>query len=154
MQQATYEAVLDGFSRVKKCSNEGRAGMTIDLSGVDAGFKAIQRGNKAAGKAVLSKECARGKVHVDAYLKACFLGEADMMEWVKANWEAYSYRHLLGLLNQNIKSMISQKRIKEAIAELDSLYAQEQQFGEEQATRRRSMFNSKDIFQNKKGGNS
>jgi hypothetical protein len=35
------EALLDGFSSVRRCSLEGRAAMSLDLSAVEKGLRAV-----------------------------------------------------------------------------------------------------------------
>ena len=118
--QTSFDIVLDGFSRVRKVSMEGRASMTIDISSLNSSLDAIHPCRPP-----------RGKLHVDNYVRASYLSEEEVLEWVKNNWQSYAYRHLSGLLSQvfmsasnNINSIMKKKRYQSAIGLLDSLYEQ------------------------------
>lgn len=64
----------------------------------------------------------RGKHYIDNYLKAAYLGDEDMMKWIQENWQSYAYRHIHGLLTQTLSSVLSNKKFREAINIIDSLY--------------------------------
>lgn len=109
--QAAFDTVLEGFSRVKKCATEGRASMTMDLSALHTGLDGIH----------VCKP-PRGKQYVDNFVKASYLSEDELVHWVEQNWQNYAYRHLHSLLTNS--SVMKKKRLKEAIAILDSYYDQ------------------------------
>lgn len=71
----------------------------------------------------------RGKNYVDFYVKAFYLSEDETIHWVLQNWQNYAYRHLCGMLTQTIGSSMvpgmKNKKLKDAIAELDQLYENE-----------------------------
>lgn len=67
----------------------------------------------------------RGKHHVDGYLRMSYLGDEELLVWVRENFQAYAYRHVLGMLTQIMAGSVmgsSSKRLKDAVALIDSLY--------------------------------
>lgn len=113
--QAAFDSLLEGFSRVRKCSSEGRASMTMDVTVLHNGLHNIHNCRPP-----------RGKHHVDGYIRASYLSEEEMMEWVRESWQVYAYRHLHGLLSQTLASVLNSKRLKDAVAILDGLYEVEE----------------------------
>lgn len=109
--QCAFDMVLEGFGRVKKCTTEGRASMAMDTTSLHTMLDSVHVCRPP-----------RGKVHVDNYIRASYLSDDELIHWVAQNWQLYSYRHLSGLLNQNISSVMKKKKLKDAIAALDALY--------------------------------
>ena len=64
MCQAVFDAVLDGFSRVRKCSPEGRAAMSMDVDALHEGLNEIH-----------SCHPPRGKHYVDSFIRASYMQE-------------------------------------------------------------------------------
>jgi hypothetical protein len=94
--QAAYDCVLEGFTRVRKCSMEGRSAMLMDCLAL----------HDELNRTHLCRP-PRGKDHVEAILRAALLSEAELMAWVLENWQAYSYRHIHGVLAQNLASLLN-----------------------------------------------
>jgi hypothetical protein len=109
--QAAFDTALDGFCKIRKCSAEGRAAMTIDVAALHDGLNSIHRCNTL-----------RGKLHIENLIKASYMAEDDMMEWVAENWQSYSYKQLHGLLSQTLSSVLNSKRLKDAVAVIDTYY--------------------------------
>lgn len=65
---------------------------------------------------------ARGKHYVDNYLRATYMPEEDIMVWVRENYRSYAYRHMHGLLSQTMNSVLNTRKLKDAVAVIDSLY--------------------------------
>jgi hypothetical protein len=62
-------------------------------------------------------------VFADYYVRATYLQEEELIKWVQENWQMYAYRHVLGLLNMTLSSLLNNnKRLKEAVAMIDALY--------------------------------
>ena len=62
-------------------------------------------------------------VYADYYVRATYLQEEELIKWVQENWQMYAYRHVLGLLNMTLSSLLNNnKRLKEAVAMIDALY--------------------------------
>lgn len=97
---------------MKKCSSEGRAGMIMDVFALHEGLNSIH-----------ICRCPRGKHYIDSYLQAFCLSEEDLMRWIQENYQAYAYRHMLGMLNQTLTSMLNTKKLRDAVAIIDQLYA-------------------------------
>mmetsp|Transcript_3685 Transcript_3685/g.3821 ORF Transcript_3685/g.3821 Transcript_3685/m.3821 type:complete len:1269 (+) Transcript_3685:182-3988(+) len=139
--QVAFDTVLDGFSRVRKVSTEGRACMAMDISALQSGLDAIHPCRPP-----------RGKLHVDNYVRASYLSEDEVLEWVRNNWQAYAYRHLHGLLQQASSSansnmnvnVLKKKRLTTALTVLDSLH--DEVAGEEATSRETSSDLSSKLF--------
>lgn len=110
--QSAFDLVLEGFSRVRKCSSEGRAMMTMDVFALHEGLNSIHLCRPP-----------RGKHHVDNYLRAFYLAEEEMIQWIRENWQSYAYRHIHGLLTQTMSSLLNNKKFKDTVALVDNLYA-------------------------------
>jgi hypothetical protein len=111
MCQAAFDIAIEGYSKVRKCSAEGRASMTLDLFALHEGLNKIHFCRPP-----------RGKQYVDSYLRTFYLSEEEIMRWVEENWQTYAYRHIYGLLQQTMSSMLNNKKLKDAIAAVDNLY--------------------------------
>jgi hypothetical protein len=109
--QCAFEVALEGFSKVRKVSIEGRSAMTVDNLAL----------HDALNQVHLCRP-PRGKHYVDAYLRTAALGEEEIMAWVRDNWQSYAYRHVHGLLTQTMFSLLNSKKLKDATAVIDSLY--------------------------------
>lgn len=135
--QAAFDLLLEGFSRVKKCSSEGRAMMTMDLFAVHEGLNNVHLCRPP-----------RGKHYIDNYLRAFYISEDELLQWVQENWQSYAYRHVLGLLTQTLSTMLANKKFKDAVALIDSLYEYEKK---DSATSVTSMLSQR--FKDDKFGN-
>ena len=70
------ESILEGFSRVKKCTIEGRAAMSLDLQMFSAGVKKFA-----------PKDFAPDVRLVDGYIKAFYVPESDLLHWAMTHRE-------------------------------------------------------------------
>jgi hypothetical protein len=109
--QAAFDVSLEGFSKVRKCSVEGRSAMTTDNIALHDALNTIHLCRPP-----------RGKHYVDNFLRSAMLSEEELLAWVRENWESYAYRHIQGLLTQTLFSLLNSKKLKDAIAVIDSLY--------------------------------
>ena len=121
--QCAFDIALDGFSRVKRVSNEGRATMIRDVEAVQAGLEQVH-----------PCRCPRGLLHVEAYLRAAMLAPEEMMLWIQDNHFSYAYRYMHGLAVQTFSSILSfrESRLKDAVDLIDDLY----QLGAEEKTKK------------------
>jgi hypothetical protein len=53
------DAILDGLGRVSRCSLEGRAGMSLDLSAVEKGLRAMAPASAIASLRLVSALCCK-----------------------------------------------------------------------------------------------
>jgi Protein of unknown function C-terminus (DUF2451) len=133
--QAAFDVALDSFSKAKKSnavvgstttSSEGcRAAMIVDLRELQKSLEAIH-----------SCRPARGKEHVEEFVRATGLPEDEMIQWVRSNWQIYAYQHLYALISQTLASVMKKTKLKDCLLILDSLYDQEQKFQEGPKVRR------------------
>ena len=146
--QAAFDAALEGFSRAKRCSPEGRAVMLMDVAELEKGLQDIHPvplrpvGGGSSSAAVAGADTSptpRGqmvgaKEYVDNFVHATHMPEDDLILWVNQNWRSYAYRHIVGLLNMTLAGSAGQgllpmsgsvaKRLKDAVAHVDGLYDQ------------------------------
>ncbi|KAL2937477.1 Syndetin [Bienertia sinuspersici] len=91
------ETLVEGLSRVKKCTDEGRALMSLDLQVLINGLQHF-----------VSKD-VKPKLHiVEAFIKAYYLPETEYVYWARAHPE-YSKSQVVGLVNL-VATMKSWKR--------------------------------------------
>uniref|UniRef100_T1J3I3 Vacuolar protein sorting-associated protein 54 n=1 Tax=Strigamia maritima TaxID=126957 RepID=T1J3I3_STRMM len=83
----TNRTLVEGFSSAKKCSNEGRALMQLDFQ---------QFLNKL--EKITELRPIPDKDYVEVYMKAYYLPEESLEEWIK-NHKEYSNRQIIALLN-------------------------------------------------------
>ncbi|CAM9784337.1 unnamed protein product, partial [Phaeothamnion confervicola] len=88
--QAIMETLVEGFSRAKSCSTEGRALMSMDLQAISGGLE------RPCGRPLLKPE--RGRSYALAYINAFYYGQADLVAWVEQNWRRYRPAQMTALL--------------------------------------------------------
>ena len=83
--EAVAEVVVEGYSRVKRCTNEGRALMSLDL--------------QVLGNELQAVTLARPNLQlVENYVKAFYLPETEYFHWACTHPE-YSRSQVLSLVN-------------------------------------------------------
>lgn len=65
------------------------------------------------------------------------------MSWVQQNWQAYAYRHMHGLLQQTMSSMLNSKKLRDALQVLDNLYDVENNGGSNSSSSLSGMFSTR-----------
>jgi hypothetical protein len=146
MCDCAFDTALEGFSRIRKCSPEGRLAMSLDIADLQTGLDSI-RLPKSSGTPPSSSSPSssstypdssspfsrRNKEYVDNYIHATYMPEEDLMMWISENYKQYSYRHIYGLIRMllNCPSIMSiagsSKRYNEAIGAIDVLYGVEKE---------------------------
>jgi hypothetical protein len=129
--QAAFDLLLEGFSRLRKCSPEGRQLMELDVASLQHNLDSIHPCRPP-----------RGKQYLDAWVAATGMAEGEMLDWVRENFESYAYRHINGLLVQTLSSVMHTKPLKEATHLIDRLYDVHQEKAEqsEQLTKLSKIF--------------
>ncbi|XP_076633373.1 vacuolar protein sorting 50 [Colletes latitarsis] len=79
--------LVEGFSNAKKCSNGGRALMQLDFTQLKSKFETLT-----------SLRPMPHREYVELYIKAYYLPENSLEEWIKEHKE-YSVKHLIGLIS-------------------------------------------------------
>ncbi|KAL4191048.1 hypothetical protein AMTRI_Chr07g78870 [Amborella trichopoda] len=91
------ETLIEGLSRVKRCTNEGRALMSLDLQVLINGLQHFVSIN------------VKPKMHiVESFIKAYYLPETEYVHWARSHPE-YSKNQVIGLVNL-VASMNNWKR--------------------------------------------
>ncbi|GAV72103.1 DUF2451 domain-containing protein/DUF2450 domain-containing protein [Cephalotus follicularis] len=81
------ETLVEGLSRVKKCTDEGRALMSLDLQVLILGLKHF-----------VSESASPKFQIVETFIKAYYLPETEYVHWARAHPE-YSKNQIVGLIN-------------------------------------------------------
>eukprot|EP01133_Synstelium_polycarpum_P000387 gene387-454_t len=82
------QQIVDGYSRVKKCSNEGRATMMQDLMSIKTGVESLR---------VKIPNISYAEHYLKGYYQFGALSEADILEWAKVHDE-YPMQHIIALI--------------------------------------------------------
>ncbi|KAL8136744.1 hypothetical protein V2J09_002745 [Rumex salicifolius] len=81
------ETLIEGLSRVKRCTDEGRALMSLDLQVLINGLQHF-----------VSKDIKPKLQGVDVFVKAYYLSETEYIHWARAHPE-YTKAQVVGLVN-------------------------------------------------------
>ncbi|CAI9104941.1 OLC1v1003734C2 [Oldenlandia corymbosa var. corymbosa] len=95
--EVVAETLVEGLSRVKRCTDEGRALMQLDLQVLINGLKHF-----------ISVDVKPKLQIVEAFIKAYYLPETEYVHWARAHPE-YSKSQVVGLINM-VATMKSWKR--------------------------------------------
>ena len=116
---AANESILEGISRVKKCTIEGRAAMSLDLQMLTSGMKRFS-----------PKGFEPDVRLVDGYIKSFYVPESDLLHWAMTHRE-YKKDQILRLVacifDANKPSSLNpleankkKKALKELLAEIET----------------------------------
>jgi hypothetical protein len=106
---------VEGFSRVKKCTMQGRGLMSLDAATVYAAC--------VKASPVVSACLARDKSHVDAFVAAFYYdSEGDLLAWITQHRAAYPVRQMRALLTSGIGLTLKKKAAKDLGAAIEALY--------------------------------
>uniref|UniRef100_A0A061RSJ3 Coiled-coil domain-containing protein 132-like isoform x1 n=2 Tax=Tetraselmis sp. GSL018 TaxID=582737 RepID=A0A061RSJ3_9CHLO len=109
---ALAQILLEGFSRVRRCTVEGRAAMTLDLQGFIKGTESLSpRDVDAHSKMRI----------VDNYIKAFYVPEQELVHWAHTHPE-YTRTQLVNLVTciaDNNK--MKRKALKDLLVQIESI---------------------------------
>ena len=95
LTRACCEVLVEGFSRVKQCSTEGRALMMLDC--------ATLRATLCSGAPIrrdIVKACLFHFSWVESYIKVYYLEKHDVLKWVLEHYQEYKLSHCLSLFDE------------------------------------------------------
>ncbi|RKP16713.1 hypothetical protein ROZALSC1DRAFT_31413, partial [Rozella allomycis CSF55] len=104
LSQIVSWCMVEGFSRIKKCTNEGRACMQLDANLLLATIEKLSE-----------RKYANHQIFVQEYIKAYYLQEHEVENWVKSHRTIYTIKQLsqlVQLLMQAIPSSNKKLRLK------------------------------------------
>ncbi|CAI7879503.1 unnamed protein product [Closterium sp. NIES-54] len=107
--EAVADVLVEGFSRVKRCSNEGRALMSLDLQTLINGLQQLT-GRRPDMQIV------------DTYIKAFYLPETEYLYWALSHPE-YSRAQVVSLIN--LVAVMKGWRRKTRVGLIDRIEGQE-----------------------------
>lgn len=81
------ETLVEGLSRVRRCNNEGRALMSLDLQVLINGLQHLAPPRLRSNLQI-----------VETYIKAFYLPETEYLHWVRTHPE-YTKSQVIGLIN-------------------------------------------------------
>jgi hypothetical protein len=103
------DVLLEGFSRVKKCSPEGRAFMNLGLQSVITAVEQLSGLSPAPGAYV-----------VQAYVRAFYLTEQEFLETCRTRAE-FTQKMLLNLLQCNLANQLTRKQRAEMQSAIEEI---------------------------------
>lgn len=107
------DCIVDGFSKVKKCNNEGRALMQLDFNALQGGLTEI------------SNYEIIGAQKVKNYIQGYYLQESDILEWVKTVKNDYSYKQIESLINLGCGLNMKKKAKLELLKNVENIVGKE-----------------------------
>jgi len=101
--RSAFMVLLEGFSKVPKCSTEGRSLMSMDLATLFHGFtpETVQAeieddySNVGPPPRACREEMMR---YVDTFIKVFYFPDEDIINWIKDNSRNYHLDHTLSLV--------------------------------------------------------
>eukprot|EP00003_Mantamonas_plastica_P011485 TRINITY_DN211_c3_g1_i1.p1 TRINITY_DN211_c3_g1~~TRINITY_DN211_c3_g1_i1.p1 ORF type:complete len:1233 (+),score=411.14 TRINITY_DN211_c3_g1_i1:159-3701(+) len=103
--------LLEGFSKCKKCTNEGRALMSLDFQTICAGLQKY-----------VSKRPLPGSQMVDDYIKAFYQPEEDVFLWCKNHSLTYSMTQLTNLVQCGVGQHMKRKAKNDLISGVEEAW--------------------------------
>eukprot|EP00301_Raphidiophrys_heterophryoidea_P003814 c11704_g1_i1.p1 GENE.c11704_g1_i1~~c11704_g1_i1.p1 ORF type:complete len:1278 (-),score=404.05 c11704_g1_i1:216-4049(-) len=103
------ECIVDAYSRIKKCSTGGRALMSLDLQTLRTGLRAIA-----------PLETNPHWQYVDNYIKAHYLLEKEVLDWIR-NHPEYRLKHVHALIN-NLPLTLKKKERTDLLNKATSIH--------------------------------
>jgi Protein of unknown function C-terminus (DUF2451) len=126
---AAYLALLEGYSRVRRCSTEGRAHMTLDLASFRAGISPRSVSERLESLMTVNRPPAvnpeLGSLYVETYIKAFYYPKEDIFAWIKQHWNQYKMNHVLALAVASILSCsdpLSEIQVNSMLDDIKALY--------------------------------
>lgn len=102
--------LTEGYARVKKCNNEGRAQMQLDLTNFIDGVQNITN-----VRPLPHTERVRG------YIQAYYYPPDDIWSWIQSNGHSYTSKQLINLVNVGPGTKMSKKQKVDILQKIDEL---------------------------------
>jgi len=103
------EMLVEGYSRARRCTNEGRVQMSLDLKNIQTGLEKIT-----------NLRPVPHTHYVENYIKAYYLGEVDILPWCKEHPE-YSLKQWLSIINVGVGANMKKNTKQELVTALENL---------------------------------
>eukprot|EP00736_Rhodelphis_marinus_P008635 Rmarinus@m.877 len=110
----TMEHLVEGYSRAKKCTNEGRAMMAMDLRYLQMGLEKMTRVRPLPKKDL-----------VDAYIRGYYLRESDFLEFVSSHKDQYTAQQLIKLAELGVCQNMKRKQRQEFLQKIQDMKGSE-----------------------------
>jgi syndetin len=111
--QHVMDAMLAGVMGVSRCTPHGRALMTMDLLALQNGLDLINH--------VSRQRVPRGCDHVNDYVKAFYLSEDELLEWIRRHKHAYTKPALASLIRHGVGSAMAKKELRDLVLRIDAI---------------------------------
>ena len=125
-----YQCMLEGFSRVRFCSTEGRALMALDLASFSAGLRGdafTQRLENTKPRTTIPPILLSGGMkRVDTYIKVFYYPQDEVVNWVKDNFRDYKMNQTMALV-ANFDFSASEEKLQDILEDIKTLYQSEEQ---------------------------
>nr|XP_027202297.1 syndetin-like [Dermatophagoides pteronyssinus] len=104
--RASNRTFIEGFSTVRKCTNEGRALMQLDyeqfLSHMEklmTSYYNQQERSTGTSKSNLKCYLANERLNVEEFIKAFYITESTFTEWIRQKTNVYTGKQIVSLIN-------------------------------------------------------
>jgi hypothetical protein len=109
--RVAMRVLVEGFSRVKKCTTEGRASMALDVKVFQKALEELAHLRPIPDLPV-----------VTGYIQAFYIASADdLLEWVRAHAGDYSRRQLTALATVGVGQGLKKKQRAELIQQVEDI---------------------------------
>eukprot|EP01116_Phalansterium_solitarium_P025632 TRINITY_DN9902_c0_g2_i1.p1 TRINITY_DN9902_c0_g2~~TRINITY_DN9902_c0_g2_i1.p1 ORF type:complete len:1117 (+),score=551.47 TRINITY_DN9902_c0_g2_i1:130-3480(+) len=106
------QLLVEGYSRVKKCTNEGRAIMSLDLNNLRTALEQLSK----------LRPPLPGVKHVEAYIKAYYLAEVDILPWCHEHQADYSLRQLQSIVTLGVGRTMKKHKLDELLNAISDIF--------------------------------
>jgi len=107
------EQLVEGFSRAKKCTNEGRTQMSLDHKILSSGIERL----------TTLRPIPYGDYVLD-YVKAFYYSEIDFIQWCRDH-PVYTLKQYLNILNVGIGTQIKKQNLKQLTTTIEEIYTKQ-----------------------------
>jgi len=120
------EALVDGYSKAKKCSNEGRALMSLDLKVLLHSLETIVPPPPPPATTSSSSSSSAPRIdpshfaYVDNYIKAFYLPQNELVVWARDHPD-YTSKQVAAILTSNINSNLKKKQRQDLLNALEDV---------------------------------
>ncbi|KAL9644878.1 hypothetical protein ABK040_005358 [Willaertia magna] len=112
------DLLVEGFSRVKKCNNEGRVLMQLDLQTLTTEIQKMVPHSYIEEKQSNIPNSAIVRSYIQAYYQP---SETDLLEWVKKNVHNFSVKQLVAVTNLGIGQNLKKNDLKQLVSTVEQL---------------------------------
>ena len=113
------DLLVEGFARVKKCNNEGRVLMQLDLQTFTTELQRMLPSSYLDAKQGNVPHVAIARSYIQAYYEQ---NDSDLLEWVKKNVHYFTVKQMVAIATIGIGATLTKKNdLKQLISQVEQL---------------------------------